>query len=151
MRIQRLCVVALVPLVGCASITGSEMQTVSVTTAAPDKALVDKAHCSLKNDKGVWEVTSPGFVMIHRSAEDLDVVCKKDGSPDGLLKAISRASGGMFGNIVFGGGIGAIIDHEKGTGYNYPDKLPVVMGSSVVIDRGEEDRARQPDKTAAKN
>ena len=47
--------------------------------------------------------------------------------------------------------LGAANHLLKGTGYNYPDQLPVVMGSSVVIDRGEEDRARQPDKTAAKN
>jgi hypothetical protein len=63
------------------------------------------------------------------------VTCKKDGLPDGLLKAISRAAGSMFGNIVFGGGIGALIDHSKGTGYDYPDQLPVKMGESVVVDR----------------
>ena len=55
--------------------------------------------------------------------------------PDGLLKAISRAAGSMFGNIIFGGGIGAIIDHSKGTGYDYPDQLPVKMGESVVVDK----------------
>ena len=65
------------------------------------------------------------------------VTCRKEGNPDGLLRAISRAAAGMFGNIVFGGGIGAIIDHNKGTGYNYPDDLPVKMGSSVTVDRQE--------------
>ena len=40
-----------------------------------------------------------------------------------------------WGNIIFGGGIGAIIDHNKGNGYNYPDQLPVVMGKAVVVDR----------------
>ena len=67
----------------------------------------------------------------------------KEGVTDGLLKAVSRAAGSMWGNIVFGGGIGAIIDHNKGSGYNYPDQLPVVMGKSVVVDRkdqGSEDK-----------
>ena len=41
----------------------------------------------------------------------------------------------MFGNIIFGGGIGALIDHSKGTGYDYPDQLPVKMGESVVVDK----------------
>jgi hypothetical protein len=45
----------------------------------------------------------------------------------------------MFGNIIFGGGVGAIIDHNKGTGYNYPDQLPVEMGKSVVVDRKVQD------------
>lgn len=47
----------------------------------------------------------------------------------------------MFGNIVFGGGIGALIDHNKGTGYNYPDQLPVKMGSAVLVDRQVQDAA----------
>jgi hypothetical protein len=32
-------------------------------------------------------------------------------------------------------GIGAIIDHNKGTAYDYPDQLQVKMGESVVIDK----------------
>ena len=47
----------------------------------------------------------------------------------------------MFGNIIFGGGIGAIIDHSKGTGYNYPDAVPVKMGRSVTVDRRDEQQA----------
>lgn len=135
---------AVAALTGCATITGSEMQTLSVTAHAQDSTTVLTAQCSLKNDRGVWQVKTPGFVNVHRSAEDLDVDCKKDGMPDGLVKAVSRAGGDMFGNIVFGGGIGAIIDHEKGTGYNYPDTLTVVMGKASVIDRGDEDRKQQP-------
>jgi hypothetical protein len=63
--------------------------------------------------------------------------------PDGILKAISRAAGSMFGNIVFGGGIGAIIDHSKGTGYDYPNMLPVKMGEAVVVDKRDEKETAQ--------
>ena len=41
----------------------------------------------------------------------------------------------MFGNILFGGGIGAIIDHNKGTAYSYPDWIRVIMGDNLVYDR----------------
>jgi hypothetical protein len=69
--------------------------------------------------------------------------------PDGILKAIPRAAGSMFGNIIFGGGIGAIIDHTKGTGYDYPNQLPVKMGESVVVDKKAEQRQpTQPDHQA---
>ena len=128
---------AFLVLPGCATITGSEMQTVALTTQAADGKTVEQVDCVLKNDKGEWKAASPAQVPIRRSAEDLTVTCKKAGMPDGLLRAISRAGGGMFGNIVFGGGIGAIIDHNKGTGYNYPDDLPVKMGASVTVDRRE--------------
>ncbi len=126
---------ALVILSGCASITSSEMQTLSITARDANGDVIEKAECILKNDRGEWKATTPAQVTVHRSAEDLDVSCKKDGLIDGLLKAVSRAAGSMWGNIVFGGGIGAIIDHNKGTGYNYPDALPVRMGQSVVVDR----------------
>ena len=131
---------------GCASITGSEMQQLSLTTRGEDSKTVEGVKCKLQNDKGNWESTSPGFVNVHRSAEDLIVECKKDGQKDGLLKAISRAAGSMFGNIVFGGGIGAIIDHNKGNGYNYPDSLPVEMGKSVIVDRKNQDPSPVPAK-----
>jgi len=76
--------------------------------------------------------------MILRSSEDMDVECTKEGEPIGLAKLISRAHGGMFGNIIFGGGIGALIDHDKGTGYEYPNKVVVILGETVVIDRKAE-------------
>ena len=126
---------SLLLLPGCATITSSEMQTVSLTTKTESGVLVERADCTLSNDKGQWQAVSPSQVAIRRSAEDLMVTCKKQGAPDGMLRAISRAAAGMFGNIIFGGGIGAIIDHSKGTGYNYPDDLPVVMGTSVTVDR----------------
>lgn len=115
------------------------MQQLSLTTKGEDAATVEGVKCKLQNDKGTWESTSPGFVNVRRSAEDLTVECKKEGQKDGLLKAISRAAGSMFGNIVFGGGIGAIIDHNNGKGYNYPDALPVEMGKSVITDRKAQD------------
>lgn len=123
---------------GCASITGSEMQQLSLTTKGEDSQVIEGVQCQLQNDKGTWESTSPGFVNIRRSSEDLNVECKKEGQKNGLLKGISRAAGSMYGNIIFGGGIGAIIDHNKGTGYNYPDRLPVEMGKSVIADRKDQ-------------
>lgn len=120
---------------GCATITSSEMQPLSLTTQAADGAQLEKASCTLRNDKGSWTVQSPGFVPVHRSAEDLLVECRKEGHADGVLRAVSRAAAGMFGNIIFGGLIGAAIDHNKGTGYDYPDRLPVRMGATVIVDR----------------
>lgn len=123
---------------GCATITSTEMQPLSVTTEAADGATLEKATCTLRNDKGSWTAESPGSVPVHRSGEDLLVECRKDGHADGVLRAVSRAAAGMFGNILFGGVIGAVIDHSKGTGYNYPSRLPVKMGASVVVDRRDE-------------
>lgn len=119
--------------VGCSTITQSENQPLSLTASYQGKAV--EATCDLRNDKGSWSAKAPQNVSVRKSNEDLEVVCKKEGMPDGLLKAISRAAGSLYGNIIFGGGIGAIIDHTKGTGYDYPDQLPVKMGESVIVDK----------------
>ncbi len=124
-------------LSGCASITGDSMQSISVTAEDLKGERVAEASCSLKNEKGEWQVVAPNIANIHKASGDLMVECEKEGHPNGSLRAISRAGAGMYGNIIFGGGIGAIIDHSKGTAYNYPDNLPVVMGSSVVVDRSD--------------
>jgi hypothetical protein len=57
--------------------------------------------------------------------------------------AISRANAGLAGNIIFGGGIGAIIDHNKGTAYTYPQWVRVVMGKMLTFDRSA-DKEGQP-------
>ena len=137
---------------GCATITSKEMQELSLTAQAEDGKAVEKAKCSLKNERGEWQAETPSIVSVRRSSEDLIVECKKDGHSNGSLRAISRAAGGMFGNIIFGGGIGAIIDHSKGTGYNYPDNLPVKMGQSITVDRHQNQQAQgdKPQQDASK-
>lgn len=124
-------------LSGCSTITQSEMQRLSIT-AAQDGTPVKDTDCSLTNDKGTWTLKAPGQVDVRKSGENLNVVCKKEGLVDGLLTAVSRAAGSMFGNIIFGGGIGALIDHNKGTGYDYPNNLPVQMGKAVTVDKRDE-------------
>lgn len=135
---------------GCASITQSELQRVSVTASNEGTPLKD-ADCSLTNDKGTWAVKAPGQIDVRKSGENLSVICKKEGLVDGLLTAVSRAAGSMWGNIIFGGGIGAIIDHNKGTGYDYPNTMPVQMGKSVTVDKKDETSPVQQASTCAPN
>ncbi|PUE53405.1 hypothetical protein B9Z37_10110 [Limnohabitans parvus II-B4] len=40
----------------------------------------------------------------------------------------------MFGNMVFGGGIGAIIDHSSGAAYEYPSIFQIVMSKIQGVD-----------------
>ncbi len=142
---KTICLATLLPALagGCASITGSELQSIMVSTQEKSGAAVQKADCTLQGPKGMWKVTTPGSVMVARSAEDIQVECQKEGLTPGLAKLISRAHGGMFGNIIFGGGIGAIIDHSKGTGYEYPNVAAIVMGETTMIDRRDEVEAEQ--------
>jgi hypothetical protein len=39
----------------------------------------------------------------------------------------------MFGNIILGGGIGAVVDHNNGSAYEYPTFIQIIMGTDSVI------------------
>jgi hypothetical protein len=122
-------------LTGCASITKDTNQPVRVETFSKNNVAIAGAKCSGKNERGEFESDSSGVMRPHRSSENLIVTCNKDGEQIGVGTLISRANGGMFGNILFGGGIGALIDHNRGTAYSYPDWVRLIMGDNLVYDR----------------
>ncbi len=106
---------------GCASIVSGSSQSVSVETNA-----CREATCELRNDKGKWYVTkTPGSVTIQRSYEDLVVSCRKgdETSPTSAYKSTTK--GMAFGNILFGGIIGAGVDVASGAAYEYPGIIQV--------------------------
>jgi hypothetical protein len=114
---------------GCSTITGSgTSQSVSVQTYAADGTDVEAAKCEMKNDEGTWFVTTPGSTIVRRSNKDLEVICKKPGIDIGAANVVSRTKGNMFGNIILGGGIGAVIDHNNGSAYEYPSLIKIFMG-----------------------
>lgn len=120
---------------GCASITKDSNQPIRVETYNQQNNLVEDVTCTAKNERGEWTTKTPGSLVVHRSGQNLEVRCKKQDSATGFATLVSRANGGMWGNILFGGGIGAIIDHNKGTAYSYPDWVKVILGDNLVFDR----------------
>lgn len=124
-----------IALTSCASITKDSTQPIRVETYNQQNTMVQDVTCSAKNERGEWSTKTPGSLVVHRSGENLEVRCHKDNSATGFATLVSRANGGMWGNILFGGGIGAIIDHNKGTAYSYPDWVKVILGDNLVFDR----------------
>lgn len=114
---------------GCSTITGGgTSQALSVQTYAADGKDVEGARCEMTNDEGTWFVVTPGSTTVRRSNKDLQVVCKKPDTDVGGGNVVSRTTGNMFGNIIFGGGIGALIDHNNGSAYEYPALIKIIMG-----------------------
>ena len=133
-----LALAAVLSLSGCASVMNDSTHPIKVETKTEDGKLVNGADCKLTNDYGSFNTKSGDTVQVRRSSKDLDIVCKTQEQPDASGRAISRANGGMFGNIILGGGIGAIIDHNKGTAYTYPTWVQLIFGKSLVFDRSAE-------------
>ncbi|MBC3931083.1 hypothetical protein [Undibacterium curvum] len=134
-----ICVAAVASsLVGCASIVNDSSQQIRVETKTQTGEMVAGANCKLSNDYGTVEVKSGNSVALHRSNKDFDITCVHPSNPDATARGISRANAGLAGNILFGGGIGAIIDHNKGTAYTYPTWIQLVFGKTLVFDRSAE-------------
>ncbi len=122
---------------GCSTLTGEgTSQNLSVMTYTNDNKDLTGASCELKNDEGTWTAVTPASVMVRRSNKDMLIKCTKDGYADARATAISKTKGSMWGNIIFGGGVGAIIDHNNGSAYQYPPVLKMIMGQDTTLQEG---------------
>lgn len=110
---------------GCASITGSKNQPISVKTHTQNNEIRD-ARCTLTNDKGEWFTQTPGSVVVQKSTQNLLVVCHKD-AYKGSSSFESKSNGGVWGNILTGGLIGYAVDSSTGAGFDYPTILDVPL------------------------
>ncbi len=116
---------AAVLLTGCASITGTKMQPLSVTTVFNNQEVAG-VGCTLSNDAGSWFITTPGSTTVHKSTGDLVIDCKRDVMA-GNATVVSKSNTAVWGNILIGGGIGYIIDRNTGAGFDYPNTVAVML------------------------
>jgi len=139
-----LAVVAACLSTGCASIVSGQNQSISVTSSN-NGADLSGAKCQLSNDKGTWFATTPGSILVRRSYNDLTVSCSMDGLTPGLVTVKSATKGMAFGNILFGGVIGAGVDMSTGAAYDYPNLISVEMGKTVTVAPKPEQTAKEAD------
>lgn len=117
-------------LTGCASIVNGSNQVLSVETRNSAGPVIG-ANCKLENPKGVYYVTTPGTVSVNRAYDELNVKCEKAQEQPGLASVKSNTKAMAFGNIIFGGVIGAAVDVGTGAAYDYPMLITVLMGQST--------------------
>jgi hypothetical protein len=79
----------------------------------------------------------------------MQILCNKQGLEPGRAAVVSETKGSMFGNILFGGGIGAIIDHNNGAAYEYPSFIQVVMGTFTKIEVPKTNGEQTPQESNA--
>jgi len=118
--------------IGCASITGSRNQPISVTTTHEGKPITG-AYCTLVNDKGTWYVNTPGSVVILKAYGDMSATCKKEETHAGAATFQSANEGSVWGNVIAGGIIGYAVDAGTGAGFSYPPTLNIEMIKGNVI------------------
>jgi|SRR3712207_1032235 len=149
-----LAVIAMGAMSGCASVMNDTTQGVKVDTKTQAGEVIAGAECKLTNDYGTFTARSGDTAQVRRSSKDLDISCVHPQNPNAVARAISRVNAGMFGNIIIGGGIGAIVDHSRGTAYTYPSWIQLVFGKTLTFDRNSEEEGKpavgvEPQETVA--
>lgn len=122
-------------LTGCASVTGSNIQTLKIEAKMADGTMVEGADCELVNELGKFRVTTPGYVNVRRSFSNLKINCIKSGMPAANGTGKPTPNVGMFGNILIGGLVGVTVDHVRGAGYSYPEWMQMVFGKYLLFNR----------------
>jgi hypothetical protein len=110
----------IVGLSGCASILTGDKQRIVLSVSCKGREL--PTYCTVSNDKGQWSFLTPEILYVEKSRESLKISCR------GLLGTTrwsinSSPSAAMVGNIVFGGVVGAVVDHNTARGYQYPESI----------------------------
>jgi hypothetical protein len=123
---------------GCASVTQGTTHSLRIETVTAQGQQLDGADCTLANDQGTTIAKSGTSTQVRRSSKDLEVSCAAAGLPDAKGRLVSRANAGLAGNIIIGGAVGAVIDHNTGAAYTYPGWVRLVFGEFNVFDRRDE-------------
>ena len=108
---------------GCSTIVNEKTANISVD--AP--GCPDGTECTLKHKKGEYRVKVPGQTLVQKSDDPLSIECRV---PDGrtyVQAADSKMGAMIWGNIIFGGGIGAIVDAHTDSHRTYPQPIKVPM------------------------
>lgn len=121
--------IALLPLLGCATITAESEQSILIDTA-PQGAV-----CTITNEEtALTSETTPATITVKRSYSPLKVSCEAEGMKgDAILEAGTR--GRAYGNILLAG-IPALVDASTGKGYEYPESAMIPLspeGSHTVF------------------
>ena len=127
MKIRNLSIITIAlllsSLVGCASITQGTQQKILIQTTP-----VSGASCCIRNNMGSWYLPcTPGVVAVHRSAHDMTITVTKPGYITQTITVGSRTKAMVFGNVIFGGVVGAGVDCADGAAFWYPKSIVIPM------------------------
>jgi hypothetical protein len=108
---------------GCATLTKGTSQTVTVNTD-PSGAM-----CAMTRDaKTVAVVNStPGSVPVEKARGTIALLCKKQVFLDAAGTLAAEFQAMTFGNILFGGIIGVVVDAASGAMNRYPESVTITL------------------------
>lgn len=130
-----LCVLGVLALGGCATVTRGSSQNTTILTEPAD------ASCVFRRDGAVIGVVNPtpGTLSIEKGHKPIEVACSKDGyaSASGTIGAHFAAM--TLGNVLIGGLIGIAVDAASGASAEYEPSLTLKLVPLVFATAAERD------------
>jgi hypothetical protein len=123
-------------LAGCATVTGSSTQSISIQTVDALDRPVPGMRCRISNAAADYFGDSPlRDLQVRRSSSDLQIECHR-GSLVARGTAVSRVSAldGAVKALLPGGTAMFAVDHLSGYRYAYPDWVQLRVGQHLVFD-----------------
>lgn len=115
--------VAALWLSGCATITTGSSQTLTLDTQPPGAA------CIFRREGAVIGAVNPtpGSIAVDKSYRDIEIRCNKPGHLEASGRIGSSFQAMTFGNILFGGLIGLVVDASSGASAQYEPAITIVL------------------------
>ena len=112
---------ALVPP-GCATVTTDDHQSIVVTSDPLGTT------CRVREGGATVAVISatPATILVGKSRHDIGVDCDKPGYYPGAAGLEPHLQGWIFGNILYGGSLGVMVDAASGAMNEYPHWVKVL-------------------------
>jgi hypothetical protein len=125
---------------GCATVTGSPTQPISIHTVDANDRPIEGMRCRVINGAAEYFGTSPMYdLQVRRASSDLDIECRR-GALVARGTAVSRGSAaGAAAKVLLPGGTASlVIDHVSGYRYAYPSTLRLRVGQHLVFDASDD-------------
>jgi hypothetical protein len=131
---------AAIALGGCATVTGTATQTISIHTVDANDRPIEGMKCRVINGSAEYFGTSPLYdLRVRRSSTDLDIECRR-GRLVARGTAVSRGStaDAAVKALVPGGTASLMVDHISGYRYAYPSAMRLRIGQHLVFDASDD-------------
>ena len=126
MRIAVIVVAAGSVLCGCATFVDGSQQYITISTPP-----AFYSHCVMSRPGENWNVTTPGFVRVEKSSDDLTIRCARPGYQDMVATIPSDVNLWTFGNLATGG-VTAAVDAWTGAMFEYPEEFALTMSPGMT-------------------
>jgi len=128
-------------LAACATLVTDDHQSMIVTSDPPG------ATCEVRQGATPLAVVSPtpGTILVGKSRHDIAVDCTRPGYYPGAAVVPPHFQDMTFGNLLYGGTLGLLVDTSSGAINEYPRWVSVLMKRQPL--RGES--ARETERLAA--